>query len=286
LQLTAYRNYFQQLSYFDFQGNRIAYFDSGEGPVIFLLHGVPTSSWLYRKIAPLLVNAGYRVIAPDMLGFGASDKPQELDSYEISQMGKLIHHLTNFLKIETWSHVFHDAGGLWTWEMLQLDSSKVRHLFMLNTIVYKEGFKPPIKFKEGLIAKKYTEQYSSKIGQKIVLDNTFRNGIKNRDVIDNEMLEGYRSPLINNYSAGLYYFFTRTCQGIPDYTQLHKSLNIPTTVIWGSKDNMLVWKNIEEQVQANFDKNLVDVQLIEAKHFIQEEQPEMIAEVILKTLKQ
>lgn len=57
---------------------RMHYIDvnnEGENPVIVLLHGEPTWSYLYRKMIPLFVEAGYRVIAPDMIGFGKSDKP-------------------------------------------------------------------------------------------------------------------------------------------------------------------------------------------------------------------
>jgi pimeloyl-ACP methyl ester carboxylesterase len=58
----------------------LKYIDEGKGDVILLLHGIPTSSWLYRKMIADLVMKGHRVIAPDMLGFGNSDRS---DGYEI-----------------------------------------------------------------------------------------------------------------------------------------------------------------------------------------------------------
>lgn len=56
---------------------RMAYLDEGAGPVVLLLHGEPSWSFLYRKMLPPLTGAGCRVIAPDLVGFGRSDKPAD-----------------------------------------------------------------------------------------------------------------------------------------------------------------------------------------------------------------
>jgi haloalkane dehalogenase len=62
---------------------RLHYLDEGpaDGAVVLLLHGQPTWSYLYRHMIPLLVEAGHRVIAPDLIGFGRSDKPCSQDDY-------------------------------------------------------------------------------------------------------------------------------------------------------------------------------------------------------------
>ena len=64
-------------------GLRLAYLDEGprDGPVVVLLHGEPTWSYLYRRFVPPLVAAGCRVLAPDLIGFGRSDKPAEPDDH-------------------------------------------------------------------------------------------------------------------------------------------------------------------------------------------------------------
>ena len=59
----------------------MAYVDEGSGPVVLLLHGEPSWSYLYRKVVPVLVDAGFRVVAPDLIGFGRSDKPTRLEDY-------------------------------------------------------------------------------------------------------------------------------------------------------------------------------------------------------------
>jgi haloalkane dehalogenase len=70
----------------DWEGLRVHYLDEGprEAPVMLLLHGMPTWSYLYRDVIPPLVAAGFRCIAPDHLGFGKSDKPGALSWYSIA----------------------------------------------------------------------------------------------------------------------------------------------------------------------------------------------------------
>lgn len=69
--------------YVDVDGLRMAYVDTGPatGPVVLLLHGEPTWSYLYRRMIPPLVEAGFRCIAPDLIGFGRSDKPVDRGVY-------------------------------------------------------------------------------------------------------------------------------------------------------------------------------------------------------------
>lgn len=69
--------------YVEIDGLRQAYVDEGpsDGPVVLLLHGQPSWSYLYRKMIPVLADAGYRVIAMDHLGMGRSDKPIEIGAY-------------------------------------------------------------------------------------------------------------------------------------------------------------------------------------------------------------
>lgn len=69
--------------YVEIDGLRQAYVDEGpsDGPVVLLLHGQPSWSYLYRKMIPVLSDAGFRVIAMDHLGMGRSDKPTDIDDY-------------------------------------------------------------------------------------------------------------------------------------------------------------------------------------------------------------
>jgi haloalkane dehalogenase len=69
--------------YTEVDGLRIHHVDEGpaDGPVVLMLHGEPSWSYLYRKMIPMFAQAGYRAIAPDLMGFGKSDKPAEREDY-------------------------------------------------------------------------------------------------------------------------------------------------------------------------------------------------------------
>jgi len=72
-------------NYVDVDGLRMHFVDEGprDGQVVLLLHGQPDWSYLYRKMIPLLVDAGHRVIVPDMIGMGRSDKPTNIHTHTI-----------------------------------------------------------------------------------------------------------------------------------------------------------------------------------------------------------
>ncbi len=66
-------------------GLRMCHVDAGEGRPILLLHGEPTWSFLYRTMIPVLVEAGFRCLAPDLIGFGRSGKPADIGAYSYAQ---------------------------------------------------------------------------------------------------------------------------------------------------------------------------------------------------------
>lgn len=280
----TYDDHISKFRHLKLADGNMTYIDEGSGPAILLVHGVPSSSWLYRHIIPMLTEQGFRVICPDMLGYGQSDKPEDPELYTPEKMGKRLLSLMSELAIDTWAQVFHDGGGLWTWEMLRIDASRVNHLFMLNTLVYEEGFKPPMRFDEGFIAKCYVGLYAKPWSQFIVINPTFKNGVEHKKVITPEVLIGYKRPFRNQSTAAIYYFFTQTCHRIPDYTALHKSLDIDVTVIWGKHDQILRWEGNEEQALSNLQLSKEDIHLLDAGHFIQEEQPQQISDIIVNTL--
>jgi haloalkane dehalogenase len=67
--------------YTEVEGLRVHHVEAGEGPVVLLLHGEPTWSFLYRRMIPVLADAGCRAVAPDLVGFGRSDKPAARADY-------------------------------------------------------------------------------------------------------------------------------------------------------------------------------------------------------------
>jgi haloalkane dehalogenase len=94
-------------------GLRMAYVDEGDGPVVLLLHGEPSWSYLYRKMIPVLVDAGFRCVAPDLIGFGRSDKPTRLEDYTYARHVEWLRSaLFDQLDLTDITLVCQDWGGL------------------------------------------------------------------------------------------------------------------------------------------------------------------------------
>ena len=275
----TYSNFRNSQKSFTSKDGVIKYVDKGEGDVIVLLHGVPTSSWLYRKMIDDLAK-NHRVIAPDMLGFGSSDSPKGYAIYSEENHATRLLDLMASLNIENWTHVTHDAGGLWTWELIKKEPNRINKLVMLNTIVYEEGFKPPIRFNKGVTAKVAMWSYRNGITTNMMLNGLFKAGLtkNNLNKLD---VEGYKKPFKEGKTRAMYYFFSQTCNALPVYDSILKSLDIPVLVIWGKTDEFLKWEPQKERVIQDLNILSKNIHLIEAKHFIQEEQPEEINTLIL-----
>ena len=265
-----YQNFTASQKSFTSSDGIIKYIDKGESEkVIFLLHGIPTSGWLYRKMIDSLVNDGFRVIAPDMLGFGNSDSPKGYDIYNPDQHAKRIFELMDSLKINSWRHVMHDVGGLWTWELLKIAPERINSLVILNTIIYEEGFTPPIRMKKGLFAKIAMRMYHTRLTNKLMLKNLFKMGLEDHKLSKSD-LYGYQAPLLDNKTRGMYNFFTTTRNSLQDYSAVIKQIKVPKIVIWGEKDEMLQWDPQAEKVISDLNLIESDIHLLDEKHFIQE----------------
>ena len=277
--IEQHRSHQKMLSTTD--GN-IAYIDIGQGEPILLLHGVPTSSWLYRHIINRLLKKGYRIIAPDMLGYGNSDKPKGIDLYNADQHAKRLLALMEHLNISEWTHVLHDVGGITTWEMLQIAPEKVKRLVVLNTIAYKEGFKPPMTFKRGkMMGKIYTGLYKSMA--RMMIKMTLNNGLCINE-LSKEDCKGYWKPMKEGGNRALYTFFTsfeEIDEKLPTYQAALEQLDVPAIVIWGERDDILVGEKQAPLVAKALKIADKDVHILkDAKHFIQEEQADEITRLI------
>jgi haloalkane dehalogenase len=85
--------------------------DEGDGPPVVMLHGQPTWSYLFRKVMPPLIEAGYRCVVPDLPGFGRSDKPLDEDWYSIERHTEAIASLVEELDLHDATFLMHDWGG-------------------------------------------------------------------------------------------------------------------------------------------------------------------------------
>src|SRR6201995_3071349 len=98
-------------SYRDHDGLRLAHLDEGGGPPVVFFPGEPTWSFLWRKVLPPVRDAGFRCIAPDLPGFGRSDKPMDLDWYSYDRHTASVAALLDELALRQTTIVVHDWGG-------------------------------------------------------------------------------------------------------------------------------------------------------------------------------
>ncbi len=97
--------------YRDVDGLRLAHVDEGEGAPVIFVHGEPTWSFLWRKVIVPVRDAGYRCIAPDMAGFGRSDKPTDVGWYSYDRHTAMTAALLEELDVRGATIVVHDWGG-------------------------------------------------------------------------------------------------------------------------------------------------------------------------------
>lgn len=93
---------------------RMHYLDEGpkDGEVVLCMHGQPSWSYLYRNMIPILTSAGYRCIAPDLVGFGKSDKPTKIDDYTYARHVEWVRQLINNIELKDITIIGQDWGGL------------------------------------------------------------------------------------------------------------------------------------------------------------------------------
>jgi pimeloyl-ACP methyl ester carboxylesterase len=113
-------------------GIRVRIATSGEGPLVVLVHGFPESWYSWRHQIPSLAAAGFRVVAPDVRGYGGSDKPQAIEAYAIAQMCADVAGLIEALGETQAILVGHDWGAPIVWNTALIHPEKVRAVVGLS----------------------------------------------------------------------------------------------------------------------------------------------------------
>jgi pimeloyl-ACP methyl ester carboxylesterase len=113
-------------------GVQLAVRDEGAGRAVLLLHGFPDSSDLWRRQIPALTGAGMRVIAPDLRGFGESEKPPEVGAYRVGRSVADMVALLDALEIERADVVGHDWGAGVAWALAAFVPERVGRLVTLS----------------------------------------------------------------------------------------------------------------------------------------------------------
>ena len=117
---------------------RMHHLDEGpaDGPVALLLHGQPTWSYLYRSVVPVLVDHGIRVIAPDNVGFGRSDKPADPTDYTFARHIEWVRSLVTRLDLREVTLVAQDWGGPIGFSVLAAETERFARVVAANTVLH------------------------------------------------------------------------------------------------------------------------------------------------------
>ncbi|GHO70336.1 haloalkane dehalogenase [Ktedonobacter sp. SOSP1-52] len=130
--------------YLEVDGLRVHYVDEGprEAAPVLLLHGEPSWSYLYRGMFPLLSAAGHRVIAPDLVGFGRSDKPTQREDYTYKRHVDWMHGVLNALDLRQVTLFCQDWGGLIGLRLVGEQPERFARVIAANTFL-PTGDQPP-----------------------------------------------------------------------------------------------------------------------------------------------
>jgi haloalkane dehalogenase len=120
-------------SYREADGLRLAHIDVGDGPPVVFWHGEPTWSFLWRKVIPPVRDAGFRCLAPDLVGFGASDKPVDIGWYSYDRHTAIAATLLEDLDLRDATMVVHDWGGPIGLRLAVEHPERVQRLVILDT---------------------------------------------------------------------------------------------------------------------------------------------------------
>jgi haloalkane dehalogenase len=120
-------------AYRQWEGLRLAHLDEGDGSPVVFFHGEPTWSFLWRTVIPPVRDAGYRCIAPDLPGFGRSDKPMELEWYDYDRHTASVAALLEQLDVRDATIVVHDWGGPIGLRLAVEQPERVARMVVLDT---------------------------------------------------------------------------------------------------------------------------------------------------------
>ncbi len=135
------------MRFIEANGIRLRIAEEGRGPLVLLLHGWPESWYSWRHQLPALAAAGYHAVAPDMRGFGASDKPAAVGAYDIQHVTADVVGIIDALGEKTAVVVGHDWGAIVAWQCLLLHPSRFTGLVAMS-VPY--GGRPPESIVETL----------------------------------------------------------------------------------------------------------------------------------------
>lgn len=267
-------------NYMNVKGINIYYVDEGSGFATILLHGWPTSSYLWRNIYPGLTGFG-RVIVPDLPGYGKSDKPVNV-SYSLSNQAERFDMFLSQLNLEKINLVVHDIGGTIGLLWAVRNSKKINKLVITDTIIFPEL--SGILFSMKLLIYFASVPFINKIlVSDFMIKEIIKLGVYRKLKQSVEIIENYLAPFADSQAKKVF------LKSLSDYDKndcleiINKSsqLEMPIKIICGDKDYMM--KKEMLRIKNLFPHSDFDL-MQNAGHFLQEDQPKKLTEALVKFL--
>jgi haloalkane dehalogenase len=265
----------------EFDGLHMHVADEGAGDPILLLHGEPTSSFLWRNVIPPLVAAGYRTIAPDLIGFGRSDKPEDVGWYSYDRHVASIAQLVEELDLEELTLVVHDWGGPIGLRVAVEHEPRIARLVILDTGVgVGAPGEPWLRFREVV----------REIGGSLDIGRLVAAGTSQG--LSGEVRAAYDAPFPTPESKAGVLAFPELVPTEPEHPNAAAMLRVrdalrswhkPTLVVWGADDAVLPPHAAQRFVEL-IPGARGPVLLEGASHFLQEDRPAELAAAIVDFL--
>jgi len=257
-------------------GLTVAYRESGAGPPVLLLHGWPTSSLLWRDVMVSIARAN-RVVAIDLPGFGASDKPLDV-RYNFAFFGRVLDLFLAKLGVTELGLAVHDLGGPIGLHWLLHGPRRATKLALLNTLVYPEFSDAVKEFIRACAAPDASERVTSPSG----LEEILRDGLADRASLPPEtlaaLLEPFSTPDSRRALAAAGIGVER--RGFIAIAQKLPSLRVPVRIIYGERDRLLPdVATTMARVKADLPQAEVTA-LPDRGHFIQLEAPAQVGDLL------
>lgn len=255
--------------------------EQGSGDAVVLVHGVPASSFLYRKVMPLVAAEQLRAVAFDFPGLGLADRPDDYD-YSWSGLARFVAVAIDELGIERCHLVVHDIGGPIGCEWAVRHSDRVLSLTALNTLLDLTTFRRPWSMQP--FAMKVLGEIQLRTMPRFVFSEIFYlQGVKDRSSVSRAEAYVYYE-LLKRGDGGRN--FLKVMRGFELTEAKHRLLwdglapgarPYPAQVVWGRDDPALP-KQRRLGVQRAL--GVDDPILLPAKHFLQEDQAPAVAAAI------
>lgn len=255
----------------EFNGHQLAYFRQGQGEVVLLVHGITTYSFIWRNMVPLL-EEHYQVIGLDLLGCGASSK-QLSAPYSIKNHAHLIAQFLEKLGIDKVHFVGHDVGGGIGQIFAVNYPTALYDLTLMNTVAYDFWpVQPIIAMRTPII--RQLAMATLDLGALHMIVNR---GLYYKNRLTPELLEYFSHPMKTKQGRKAFLHFAASLDNhdlLEIKEQLHQ-LDLPVLIFRGEADPYLSGA-IAEKLAANI-PNAQLVAIETGSHFIQEDEPEMLA---------